>query len=389
MVVSELSARLADRGHAVTVITSTRGGESRYQDEFVGKVRVIRIPERFHLFEAPLIPQIALRALFVDFDVLHVHGMSPTITDLGIIIGKLRRKPVVLTYHNDAESTLEWDIAKVAAHAYARLSLSILSMADSVVCSTRSYAASSLALKHFRGRFEVIPLGVDTSRFAKTGLRPAPSERREVLFVGQLKEYKGIGFLIEAVAKLRRGGRDVILRIVGEGPSYPRLAAIAETLGIEDYVRFMGNVGESKLIDYYDSCDLVVLPSISRREAFGLVQLEASAAGKAVVASDIPGVGDVTRMVGGFLAKPSDVDSLALQIENAFASKHDGKKQKETAATMSWEVVTTEYEELFQSLLKGLQLPALEPSSSPEPQAPLTKVAAAHRTLESLDEARK
>jgi len=387
MVVSELSARLADRGHQVTVVTSTRGGEPRYTDELVGKVRVIRVPERYHLFEAPLIPQIAMRAYFLDYDLLHVHGMSPTITDLGVLVGKLKRKPVVVTYHNDAESTLNWGIADLAARVYARCSLSILGMADSVVCSTRSYAASSLALKHFGGRLGVIPLGVDTNRFAKTGMRPVPRERSEVLFVGQLKEYKGVGFLIEAVARLRREGKPVTLRIVGDGPSYPRLKALVEMLGADDSVRFMGNVGESKLIDLYDTCDLVVLPSISRREAFGLVQLEASAAGKTVVGSDIPGAGDVTRMVGGFLAKPSDADSLALQIENALGAKQDGKRLKETAASMSWDAVTTEYEELFESLVGAERRQSPVQVSYARPQSPLP--VSAPSILDSVEDPRK
>lgn len=374
MVVSELSAHLAKRGHSVTVVTSTRGGKSKYKDEFVGKVRVIRMPERLHLFEAPLIPQIALRALFLDYDVLHVHGMSPTITDLGILVGKLRRKPVVVTYHNDAESTLDWGIARIAAKVYARFCVSILRMADSVVCATRSYAASSLVLKHFRGEFEVIPLGVDARRFANTRSRPADARRKEVLFVGQLKDYKGVGYLIEAIGKLRRIGLDVALSIVGDGPSYPALKAKAEALGLRDFVRFLGNIGEGSLAHEYDSCDLVVLPSVSRREAFGLVQLEATAAGRAVVASDIPGVNDVTRMVGGFLAKPSDADSLALQIEVALETQTDAKKLKETAATMSWDTVSVEYEELFQTLVKTQGLQAREVANPVEPLAPPTPV---------------
>ncbi|HEV2390628.1 MAG TPA: glycosyltransferase family 4 protein, partial [Nitrososphaerales archaeon] len=142
MVVSELSTRLAERGHSVTVVTSTRGGDSSYKEEFVGNVRVIRLPERFHLFEAPLIPQIAMRALYFDYDILHVHGMSPSITDAGVVMAKLRGKPVVVTYHNDAESTVEWPIAKFAAKAYARFAVPILGMADSVVCTTKSYAES-------------------------------------------------------------------------------------------------------------------------------------------------------------------------------------------------------------------------------------------------------
>jgi len=374
MTVSELSKRLAEKGHTVTVITSTRGGNARYSDEFVGKVRVIRLPERLHIFEAPILPQIAYRAMFLDFDLLHVHGMSPTITDLGILVGKIRGKPVVLTYHNDAESTMEWSVAKAAARVYARLCVPIVEMADSIVCATDSYGASSLVLKHFRNRMEVIPLGVDMSRFANARSRLTSNGRKEVLFVGQLKEYKGVSFLIEAIAKLRRNGTNVALSVAGDGPSYPRLKAMVETLGIGDSVRFLGNLNNAELVDSYGACDLVVLPSVSRREAFGLVQLEASAAGKAVVASDIPGVSDITKKVGGYLAKPSDADSLALQIAHALGVQHDPEKFREAAATMSWDKVTLEYEELFETLLKAHVPSILEPLSRPDPVAPLAEL---------------
>ncbi len=355
----------------MTVITSTRGVKAEYSDEFVGTVRVIRVPERFHLFEAPLIPQIALRAMFLDFDVLHVHGMSPTITDLGILIGKIRRKPVVVTYHNDAESVMEWGIAKAAAKVYARLCVPILAMADSIVSSTNSYATTSPVLRHLRERIEVIPLGVDVERFAKAETGVTSNGRKELLFVGQLKEYKGVSYLIEAIAKLKRNGTNIALSVAGNGPAYPRLRAMVETLQLGDSVRFLGNIENSDVADLYHSCDLVVLPSVSRREAFGLVQLEATAAGKAVVATDIPGVNDVTRMVGGYLAMPSDADSLALQIARALGAKQDPEKLRETAAAMSWDKVTIEYEEIFQTLvgLQGQAIPIawnpLDPKGEP------------------------
>jgi glycosyltransferase involved in cell wall biosynthesis len=311
--------------------------------------------------------------------------MSPTITDLGILVGKIRRKPVVLTYHNDAESTMEWGIAKAAARVYAGFIVPLVGMADSIVCATNSYGASSMVLKHFRNRTEVIPMGVDMARFANAGLKPASNGKKEVLFVGQLKDYKGVSFLIEAIAKLRRNGTNVALSIAGDGPSYDRLKATAEALGIGDHVRFLGNVGNSDVADLYASCDLVVLPSISRREAFGLVQLEASAAGRAVVASDIPGVSDVTKMIGGYLAKPSDADSLALQIGRALGVKHDPEKLKEAAASMSWDKVTIEYEELFQTLLKEQGPATLEPSTYSEPQAPLTELPASQASSETRE----
>ena len=113
--VYELTARFAKNGHKVTVATSSRGMESKTVSERIGNIRVIRFAERFHLFEAPLIPAISTVALTADYDVLHVHGMTPSITDLSILFAKFRRKPVVLTYHNDAESEQWGNLAKLSS----------------------------------------------------------------------------------------------------------------------------------------------------------------------------------------------------------------------------------------------------------------------------------
>src|SRR5712691_8489320 len=77
--VYELSTRFAQHGHEITVATSTRGKIKKPHSEIIDQIRVIRFPEKYHLFEAPLIPGIALTALTEDYDILHVHGMSPTI----------------------------------------------------------------------------------------------------------------------------------------------------------------------------------------------------------------------------------------------------------------------------------------------------------------------
>jgi glycosyltransferase involved in cell wall biosynthesis len=167
---------------------------------------------------------------------------------------------------------------------------------------------------------------------------------------------------------------------------------MALALGMGDCVRFLGNVDTKDLVRLYGTCDLVVLPSISRREAFGLVQLEASAAGKPVVASDIPGVSEVTRKVGGYLAKPADADSLAAQIARALGVSNDPERLKEAAATMSWENVTAEYEELFRTLLRAHEPVTPEPLTSSEPKASLPELSAAPaspRRLEKFEDGQK
>ncbi|MGI0090770.1 MAG: glycosyltransferase, partial [Nitrososphaerales archaeon] len=79
--VYELSTRFVRDGHEVTVATSTRGKKPEPHSEKMDGVTIVRFPEKYHLFEAPLIPRISLMVLTEDYDILHVHGMSPTITD--------------------------------------------------------------------------------------------------------------------------------------------------------------------------------------------------------------------------------------------------------------------------------------------------------------------
>jgi glycosyltransferase involved in cell wall biosynthesis len=352
--VQELSRGLVQQGHQVTVLTSSRGMESKPSDR-VGPdgIRVIRYPEHFHLFEAPLIPSVSFRILGMDFDVLHVHGMSPTITDLSVLMGKIKRKPVVVTYHNDAETTMDWNIADAAAAGYAWLSVGVLGLANTVVCSTRSYAESSPVLSRIPGRFVVVPLGVESGRFSGRATQSAGETKGKlVLFVGQLKDYKGVDVLIRAIAKLRAEGNDISLRVVGEGPRLVNYRRTADGLRLNGGVKFLGNVDDEALIDLYSQCDLFVLPSTSRREAFGLVQLEAVAAGKRVVGSDIPGAGEVTRMIDGFLVKPNDHVALAQEILRAVSMPHDREMLQEKARFLSWTKVVSSYDKIFESLVQ-------------------------------------
>lgn len=351
--VQELSRGLVRRGHTVTVITSTRALPPHSSDH-VGAdgIRVVRFPEHYHLFEAPLIPTMGFEILGEEYDLLHVHGMSPTITDLSVLFGRLKRKPIAVTYHNDAESTLKWRVADLAAKIYGRLAAPVLELADVVVCSTRSYAQSSIVLPHIRNKLEVIPLGVESERFSKnSSLDRSQGGRVEILFVGQLKDYKGVDVLIRAVSYLRQQGHDVGLRIAGSGPLMAALRESVDSLKLDDSVKFLGNVADETLIHLYNECDLFVLPSTSRREAFGLVQLEALSAGKRVVTSDIPGAGEVAKMIDGFLARPNDHISLAGEILKAIKAPREREKLQGIARSMSWEKVVDRYEALFESLV--------------------------------------
>jgi len=313
----DLAMGLTQEGHEVTVVTTSRGKAPGNYVERMGPLKVIRYAEERFIFDAPIVPRIAGAALSEDYDVLHVHGMTPSITDLAVLFAKFRGKPVVLTYHNDPQETFPSPFARLAGSLYSILAIPIVRMADVIVCSTHSYAATSPVLKHILGAVTVVPWGTDTKRFAPKHPPVPNTDGKHVLFVGQLKRYKGVDVLLKAIAKLTREGYPVIADIVGTGPYGDALKSHAVKLGLNGNARFWGPIDDDLLPLFYKGCDVLALPSLDRREAFGLVILEAFAADKPVVATKIPGVSDVAALGRSYLAEPNDADSLADCIRRA------------------------------------------------------------------------
>ncbi|MDG6994424.1 MAG: glycosyltransferase family 4 protein [Nitrososphaerota archaeon] len=351
--VYELSTRFAKSGHEVIVTTSTRGKNAKTHLEKLEDIIILRFAEKFHLFEAPLIPQIALTALTEDYDVLHVHGMCPSITDLSVLFAKMRGKPVVLTYHNDAESGEFRGLSKLAAFVYSSLASLIVRLSNVVVSSTMSYAETSAALRFSLDKIKVIPMGVDTRKYDAFDLSRNSNLERTLLFVGQLKYYKGVNVLLDAVHHLRSRGHLLKVNIVGEGPAFESLKEKAKALGVEEDVRFLGNVSDEELLQLYATCDSLVLPSLNRREAFGIVLLEAMAAGGSIVASDIPGVNEVALKGHGFLAKPNDPYSLANSILDSLQNRRRSDDMRRVAEDHSWDKLAEKYASIFEDITKN------------------------------------
>jgi glycosyltransferase involved in cell wall biosynthesis len=138
-------------------------------------------------------------------------------------------------------------------------------------------------LQAFRDRCHVIPYGIDTAQFehcdpdAVRRIRARFGERL-VISVGRLVYYKGLEYLIRAMADVR--GK---LVIVGSGPLRGKLERLAAQLGVADRVNFAGVVNNASLTAYFHAAALFVLASVARSEAFGIVQIEAMAAGLPVV----------------------------------------------------------------------------------------------------------
>jgi glycosyltransferase involved in cell wall biosynthesis len=192
-----------------------------------------------------------------------------------------------------------------------------LRRAARIVVSSPALAENARALRPYRAKCVVIPFGFDPERVAPTAPSARSGEAPLVLFVGRLVEYKGVDVLLRALA----GAAHARAVLVGDGPRRLALEELASDLGLADRVTFAGEVTDEHMARLYAACDLFVLPSVTRAEAFGVVQLEAMAAGKAVVSTSVPtGVPWVNQHERtGLVVPPGDVPALRNAIERLLA----------------------------------------------------------------------
>ncbi len=167
-----------------------------------------------------------------------------------------------------------------------------------------------------RPKLAVVPEGIDLAewerRFAAAPRRPA--DRPVVLTVGRMYPRKRFADLLRAAALLRARIPDVEVRIVGKGPEYTRLRALHAELGLGSSVLFLGDVSRGRLASEYMSADCFCLPSI--QEGFGIVFLEAMAAGLAVVACRAAAIPEVVLdRRTGLLVDPEDPEEMAMVLE--------------------------------------------------------------------------
>jgi glycosyltransferase involved in cell wall biosynthesis len=270
---------------------------------------------------AAMVPQLLWK--LSDFDLVHIHypffgGVEWPFLMKSVFV---RTPKIVLSYHMDVIGN---GILKPFFRLYGKTVLPLLiRYSDALIVSTRDYAETSL-ISPFLNRKPVyeIPYGV-TSRFhpmeknqkliARLNLI---TQNRIILFVGGLDRahyFKGVPNLISAIRRLN--DIDVRLLLIGNGDRIPLYRDQVQKEGLQDQVQFVSGVPDEELPDYYNLADLVVLPSINRSEAFGIVLLEAMACGRPVVASSLPGVrAIINERQNGLLVVPGNLGDLTEKL---------------------------------------------------------------------------
>ncbi|MDQ5979329.1 MAG: phosphatidyl-myo-inositol dimannoside synthase [Verrucomicrobiota bacterium] len=168
---------------------------------------------------------------------------------------------------------------------------------------------------------------------------PQPFALPRILSVGRLSAadaYKGFDTLIEALPLIRREYPAARLRIVGTGDDQPRLAALAQRLGVNGSVDFLGAIDDDALRREYTACDLFALPS--RREGFGLVYLEAMIHGKPCIAARAGGAPEVVSDTVGRLVEYGNLPELAAAVDELVRAPRDSEVVRGHAASFAFPV---------------------------------------------------
>ncbi len=340
---------LSRLGHDVRVVTTNFGDDdSPCEDDVIRIGRAVSVPANGSICPVALDLRMAgqLRRVFdrQRFDVLHLH--EPLMPALCLSALGQADVPVVGTFHASNERSLGYRVFwPLLNHRVRRIKRRI----------AVSNAAQETASRHFPGEYSIIPNGVDVERFESA--RPF-SERGDgefkILFVGRMEPRKGAKFLLKAMPAILDAVPNARLVVVGSGP----LASYYESRVSErcrKHVEFTGFISGDLLARHYASADVFCSPATGG-ESFGIVLLEAMAAGAAVVASDISGYREVVEAERtGLLVTPGSPGSIAKAMirlarrsdlmEGLVARAHESVRR------YSWSRVTQEILSEYKSAL--------------------------------------
>jgi phosphatidylinositol alpha-mannosyltransferase len=347
-----LYENLRRRGHDVRIITASHGFQAAREGD------VIRIGKGFSVPANGSVGTVTISLRYASqvqellaaerFDVLHFH--EPLVPFLSWVILRESRSVNVATFHAYAGFSLAYELG---SRILGRLLLERLHGRIAVSAAARHFIAS-----YFPGDYVVIPNGVDVDRFRSA----VPIARWQdgtpnLLFVGRHEPRKGLDVLLKAYRTLRRSGVRCRLLIAGGGPQEREARRYVFTRRLPD-VHFLGRVSEDEKAQLFRTADVFVSPATGR-ESFGVVLLEAMAAGAPIVCSDIHGYkGVVRRDREALLVPPRNPVALAEAIARLLADPHLRETIRQAgmarADEFSWPRVTARVDAYYRFVIRRL-----------------------------------
>jgi phosphatidyl-myo-inositol alpha-mannosyltransferase len=345
--VRQLAAELRIRGHRTTILAP---GSRPSEDAGVRIVgRPIRVPYRGTVAPISFSPgawrriRSAMRSF--DPDLIHAHEpLTPSTSMLAVLAAEA---PVVATFHASLDRSRLMELAGPALRQVSGRIDAAIAVSD---------AAASFVRRVVRVPLEIVPNGVDVRAFSDPG-RPVEGlpAGPKILWVNRLDPQKGFEIMLRAFEQIASEVGEVHLLVAGDGRDRVLLRSLPGNL--RSRILRLGTVPHEALPRYHAAADVFVSPATGQ-ESFGIVLVEAMAAGVPVVASDIEGYREVVRDgVDGLLVPPNDPTALAAAIrrvlfepELAAALKAAGRSR---AQAFTWQAVAPRIEAVYDRVLSA------------------------------------
>lgn len=295
---------------------------------------IIRVPRFGEIASMPVTPTLPLELKRTKPALLHVQVPNPGAAFAIVTAGY--RGPLVITHQSD---TLGRKTLKRMTDPFVT---QMMRRADRIIATSHRYLDSSPELAPFRLKCTVIPLSISKEEMSDTGIGDPAELAREygpriIVAVGRLVPYKGFQYLLEAMRSV-----DATLLLIGKGPLDMDLKNRAQRLGVSHKVKFLGRVDDVRR--YYRACSIFVLPSISRAEAFGLVQLEAMTAGVPVINTDLESGAPEVSLDGvtGITVPPANAEALGHAINYLLENPELRRQMGEAGRTRARQEFSTD-----------------------------------------------
>jgi len=286
------------------------------------------------------------------FDVLHLH--NPLMPTLPLIALRISDSVNVGTFHSVIGRSAVYGLFRSVIQRYADRLHAAIGVSETSLAGIRRYVDAP---------WRIVPNGVDVRTFASGRRRAEFEGRPNLLHVGRFDPRNGVDRVIKAWIAVRRGGTDARLILVGDGPLRPRYEAMVPA-ELRDDAHFVGFVPSAERSSYYASGDVLLCPAVGG--TFGIIALEAMAAGCPVIAADTPGFRNViTDGVEGYLVDVAQDDNCTRLAARAAQLLGDsalrarcGELGRAKAASFDWPAITSRILSIYEELLRTPRLNA-------------------------------
>lgn len=261
--------------------------DRKYEVRLNDNARIIVVPTIANVAATMISPALVLELRRLvkaeHYDIIHVHHPDP-MAALALFLTPYHGK-VVIHWHSDIVKQ------KTLLRLFMPIQNWMLKRADRIVGTSPVYVAQSDHLVKWQFKTSYLPIGIDglqTSSYRAASIKARFPGRKVVFSLGRAVTYKGFEYLISATALLPD---DYVTVIGGEGPFLGQMKKQAADLGIQNRVFFPGFIPDSELPAWFGACDVFVLSSVMKTEAYAIVQLEAMSCSRPVISTHIEGSG--------------------------------------------------------------------------------------------------